>query len=191
MYGMSEAEVVTEESPLDPKTEYAKSKVKSEIAIRDLAADGFSPTFLRNGTVYGISPRMRFDTVLNNLTGAAVALGKVTVYGDGKPWRPVLHVRDVARAFHRVLEAPAADVHNEAINNGADHLNHQVKDLAEIVTEVVPDCELEILSQPEGRRENLQGRLREIRTASSPTSSGSGTPARAPRSSPRPSGTSG
>ena len=149
MYGMSEADVVNEESPLDPKTEYAKSKVKSEMAIRDLAVDGFSPTFLRNGTVYGISPRMRFDTVLNNLTGAAVAMGKVTVFGDGKPWRPVLHVQDVARAFHRVLEAPAADVHNQAINNGADHLNHQVKDLAEIVTEVVPDCELEILSQPE------------------------------------------
>ena len=97
MYGMSEAAVVTEESPLDPKTEYARSKVKSERAIAALADDRFSPTFMRNGTVYGISPRMRFDTVFNDLTGAALTTGKVTLYSDGKPWRPVVHVEDVAR----------------------------------------------------------------------------------------------
>ena len=91
--------VVTEESPLDPKTEYARSKVKSERAITELAGDGFSPDFLRNGTIYGVSPRMRFDTVLNDLIGAAVTTGKVVVYSDGKPWRPVVHVQDVARAF--------------------------------------------------------------------------------------------
>jgi nucleoside-diphosphate-sugar epimerase len=148
MYGMSDAAVVTEESPLDPKTEYARSKVKSESAISQLAGDGFSPTFLRNGTVYGLSPRMRFDTVLNDLLGSAVATGKVVVHSDGKPWRPVVHVQDVARAFIAVLDAPLAVVHNQAFNTGADFLNHQIIDLAEIVVKTVPDSELVVLSQP-------------------------------------------
>ena len=83
----------------DPKTAYARSKVKAERAISALASDRFSPTFLRNGTVYGLSPRMRFDTVLNDLMGSAVANRKVVVYSDGSPWRPVVHIQDVARAF--------------------------------------------------------------------------------------------
>ena len=148
MYGMSEAAVVTEESPLDPKTEYARSKVKSERAIAALADDHFSPTFMRNGTVYGVSPRMRFDTVLNDLMGAAVTTGQVTLYGDGKPWRPVVHVEDVARAFLAVLQAPVADVWNQAFNTGANHLNHQIIELADIAADTVPDCKLEILAQP-------------------------------------------
>ncbi len=147
MYGMSEAAVVTEESPLDPKTEYARSKVKSERAISALASDNFSPTFLRNGTVYGVSPRMRFDTVLNDLMGMAMTTGKVTLFSDGKPWRPVVHVQDVSRAFLAVLEAPLADVWNQAFNNGANHLNHQIFELAAIVAETVPDCKLEVLAQ--------------------------------------------
>jgi nucleoside-diphosphate-sugar epimerase len=148
MYGMSEAAVVTEESPLDPKTEYARSKVNSERAIAQMASDVFSPTFLRNGTVYGVSPRMRFDTVFNDLTGAAVTMGKVTLYSDGKPWRPVVHVEDVSRAFLAVLEAPLADVWNQAFNTGANHLNHQIFELAEIVAETVPGCKLEVLAKP-------------------------------------------
>jgi nucleoside-diphosphate-sugar epimerase len=148
MYGMSSTAVVTEESPLDPKTEYARSKVKGERAISELADDRFSPTFLRNGTIYGVSPRMRFDTVLNDLMGAAVTTGKVKLYSDGKPWRPVIHVQDVARAFMAVLEAPLSDVYNQAFNTGANHLNHQIIELAEIVTKTVPGCELEILAQP-------------------------------------------
>ena len=119
MYGMTEAAVATEESPLDPKTEYAASKVKAEHDIRQLAGAGFSPTFLRNGTVYGVSPRMRFDTVLNNLMAAAVTTGKVKVFSDGKPWRPVVHVQDIARTFQAVLEAPVEAVHNQVFNNGA------------------------------------------------------------------------
>jgi nucleoside-diphosphate-sugar epimerase len=148
MYGMSEAAVVTEDSPLDPQTEYARSKVKSEAALANLAGEGFSPTFLRNGTIYGLSPRMRFDTVLNDLVGAAVATGKVVVYSDGKPWRPVVHVRDVARAFLAVLDAPIALVHNQAFNVGANHLNHQIRELAEIAVKTVPGCHLDVQARP-------------------------------------------
>jgi nucleoside-diphosphate-sugar epimerase len=147
MYGMSEAQVVTEDSPLDPRTEYARSKVLAEQAISALAGDGFSPTFLRNGTIYGLSPRMRFDTVLNDLVGTAVATGKVIVQSDGKPWRPVIHVQDVARAFMRVVEAPIERVHNQAFNTGANHLNHQVIELAEITARTVPGCKLEVRAQ--------------------------------------------
>jgi nucleoside-diphosphate-sugar epimerase len=152
MYGMSEAEVVDETAPLDPQTDYARSKVKSERAIAELESEQFAPTFLRNGTVYGISPRMRFDTVLNDLCAAAFTTKTIEIRGDGKPWRPVVHVEDVARAFRRVLEARADDVAGEAFNMGADHLNHQVLELAEIVAELVPGCTVDVLSQPDADR---------------------------------------
>jgi nucleoside-diphosphate-sugar epimerase len=148
MYGMSEANVVDETSPLDPRTEYARSKVRAEEAVRRLAAGSFSPTFLRNGTIYGLSPRMRFDTVLNDLVGTAVATGKVVVHSDGKPWRPVIHVEDVSRAFLTALEAPTEVVHNQAFNVGANHLNYQIRELAEIVARAVPKCALEMRPQP-------------------------------------------
>jgi nucleoside-diphosphate-sugar epimerase len=152
MYGMSEAEVVDETAPLAPQTEYARSKVKSERVIAKLASERFSPTFLRNGTVYGISPRMRFDTVLNDLCGAAFTTGKIEIRGDGRPWRPVVHVEDAARAFHTVLEARTEEIHNEAFNTGGERLNHQVIELANIVAELIPDCEIEVLAQPDADR---------------------------------------
>jgi nucleoside-diphosphate-sugar epimerase len=156
MYGMSEAAVVSEDSPLDPKTAYARSKVRAEQAISALAGDGFSPTFLRNGTVYGLSPRMRFDTVFNDLMGSAVANRKVVVYSDGSPWRPVVHVQDVARAFKAVLEAPAETVHDQAFNVGSDALNHQVIALAQIAASTVVGCELEVQAQPDADQRTYQ-----------------------------------
>lgn len=144
MYGSSNLAVVDETCPLDPKTEYAASKVESERAISGLARAGFSPTFLRNGTVYGVSPRMRFDTVFNNLMGSAVTAGKVVLFSNGAPWRPVVHIEDIARSFTAVLEAPIDVVHNQAFNNGADFLNRQIIDLAKIVVSVVPGSTLEV-----------------------------------------------
>ena len=156
MYGMSENAVATEESPLDPQTEYARSKVKSEEAIGKLAGDGFSPVFLRNGTVYGLSPRMRFDTVLNDLVASAVTTGKVVLYSDGKPWRPVVHVEDVARSFLEVIQAPVESVHGQAFNNGAAHLNHQIIQLAQIVVDTVPGCVLEVRGEASADQRTYQ-----------------------------------
>lgn len=144
MYGMSSTNEVNEDSPLAPQTEYARSKVKTEDALREMANDSFSPTCLRNGTIYGISPHMRFDTVLNSLVGLAYTTKKVIVQSDGKPWRPVIHVSDVARSFEQVLRSPIEDVHNQAFNNGADHLNHQVIELANIAVEAVPGSSIEV-----------------------------------------------
>src|SRR2546427_8187624 len=125
MYGNSTAAVVTEDSPLDPQTDYARSKVASEQAIAKLAGEGVSPTFMRNGTVYGSSPRMRFDTVLNNLVGSAVTTGKVMVFSDGKPWRPVIHVEDIARAFMAVVGGPVAGPPNKGLYFWANYFIHQ------------------------------------------------------------------
>lgn len=152
MYGMSEADVVDETAPLAPQTIYARSKVASEGALRDLATDRFSPVYVRNGTVYGVSPRMRFDTVLNDLVTQAVTTGRVRIFGDGAPWRPVVHVEDVARSFQLFLEAPRDLIHNEPFNNGAAHLNHTVRQLAEYAASAVPGAAIEVLDQPSADR---------------------------------------
>jgi nucleoside-diphosphate-sugar epimerase len=144
MYGSAQALEVNEEAPLAPATEYARSKVLAEEALRTLAAPGFSPVYIRNGTVYGVSPRMRFDTVLNDFVGQAVTSGKVVVFSNGEPWRPVVHVEDVSRTFLLYLEAPTDVIHNQAFNNGAASLNYRVRELAEIVVRTVPGATLEI-----------------------------------------------
>jgi nucleoside-diphosphate-sugar epimerase len=148
MYGMLEADVVDETAPLDPRTSYARSKVRSEAALRELADDAFSPVYLRNGTVYGASPRMRFDTVLNDFVASAFTTRKVTVMSDGRPWRPVVHVEDIARSFEMVLRAPLDVVHDEAFNNGTESLNHRVIELAEYAVAAVPGATLEVLGTP-------------------------------------------
>lgn len=136
-------ELLTEEAPFNPLTPYAKSKVLTERDVSALADDHFSPTFLRNATAYGFSPRLRADIVLNNLVGWAHTTGKVKILSDGTPWRPLVHVEDIAYAFLAALEAPQDLVHNQAFNVGCNRENYQVKDLAEIVARTVPDCEIE------------------------------------------------
>ncbi|MGH2920903.1 MAG: NAD-dependent epimerase/dehydratase family protein [Gaiellaceae bacterium] len=144
MYGASEPHrPVDETAPLAPLTAYAESKVLSEKALADLADETFTPVFMRNATAYGVSPRLRVDLVLNNLVGWAFTTGKVKIMSDGTPWRPLIHVEDIARATLAVLEAPREAVRGEAFNVGRAEENYQVRDLAEIVRETVGDCEIE------------------------------------------------
>ena len=128
---------VTETAPFNPLTVYGLSKVLAERDVAALADDRFSPTFLRNATVYGFSPQLRVDLVVNNLTGFAYLTGEVLILSDGSPWRPLVHVQDVARAFLAVLEARRGVVHNQAFNVGTDDANYQIRDVAEIVSGVV------------------------------------------------------
>lgn len=148
MYGASGdgSAPVDETSTLDPRTQYARSKIDAEQALRPLATPTFSPVYMRNGTIYGLSPRMRFDTVLNSLAGSAVTTSSVRVFSDGKPWRPVVHVDDVCTAFHAALEAPREAIHNEAFNVGADFVNVQIGALAQSVAEA-SGASLELLAQ--------------------------------------------
>lgn len=143
MYGAGGDGLLTEESPLNPLTPYAISKIRVEDNLRALADDEFSPVFMRNATVYGVSPFLRADIVLNNLVGWAYTTGKVRILSDGSPWRPIVHVQDVSAAFLAALIAPRNFVHNQAFNVGVDGENYQIRDLAEIVRQTVPGCEVE------------------------------------------------
>lgn len=146
MYGKAGEELVTEDAPLRPLTPYAVSKVRTEEDVSKLADADFSPVFMRNATAYGMSPRLRADVVLNNLICWAHTTGKVRIMSDGTPWRPIVHIEDIARACVAVLAAPRAAIHNEAFNIGANDENYQVRELAEIVQETVPGCEVEYAS---------------------------------------------
>ena len=144
MYGASGTdELMTEDAPLRPLTAYAESKVRAEEALSELADGDFAPIFLRNATAYGASPRLRLDVVLNNLAAWAFTTGKVMIMSDGTPWRPLVHVRDIAAAAAATLVAPVALVRNEAFNVGANDENYRVRALAEIVQETFPDCQIE------------------------------------------------
>jgi nucleoside-diphosphate-sugar epimerase len=143
VYGVANgADPLTEMSPTNPQTAYAKCKTLVERDVTELASDKFSPTFLRNATAYGASPRMRFDIVLNNLCGIAATTGKITMTSDGSPWRPLVHLLDICEAVACVLDAPQEAIHNEIFNVGHDGDNFQVREIAQIVADVYPGCEL-------------------------------------------------
>lgn len=138
LYGTAGSEAVTEEAELLPVTPYGETKVLAEQGLSLLADDSFSPTYLRNATAYGFSPRLRLDIVVNNLTAVAMTTGDVCLESDGSPWRPLVHVEDISRAFLAALEAPRELVHNEAFNVGRPKDNVQVRDIAEMVRAAVP-----------------------------------------------------
>jgi len=142
-YGAGGDDFLDEQSPFNPVTPYGKSKVMVEKDVSTLADNQFSPTFLRNATAYGVSPRLRFDLVLNNLVAWAFTTGKIMMKSDGSPWRPIVHIEDISRAFAAVLEAPRELVHNQAFNVGVTEDNLQIRDIAKIVGQTVPNCQID------------------------------------------------
>ncbi len=141
VYGVADG-TVDETSAVDPQTAYARCKVLVEQDVSALADDGFSPTFLRNATAFGASPRMRFDIVLNNLSGLAWTTGKIAMTSDGSPWRPLVHALDIAKAIRMTLDQPRERVHGAIFNVGSETNNYRVRDIAEIVAAEFPGCEL-------------------------------------------------
>ena len=138
LYGAAGSGAVAEDADLYPVTAYGETKVQAERALSALADDDFSPTYLRNATAYGASPRLRLDIVVNNLTAVAMTTGEVRLQSDGTPWRPLVHIEDISRAFLAMLEAPRELVHNEAFNVGRAVDNVQIRQVAEMVRDAVP-----------------------------------------------------
>lgn len=152
VYGVADQDYVTEESAVNPQTAYAICKTMVERDLQPMANDDFSPTFLRNATAYGASPRMRFDIVLNNLAGLAWTTREIKMISDGTPWRPLVHALDIAQAISRALAAPREKVHNQIFNVGDTAHNYTVKEIAGIVGDVFPGCAMSFGNQGSDNR---------------------------------------
>ena len=155
-YGAGVQDWLDENSDFNPVTPYGRSKVMVELDVAQLADDDFSPTFLRSGTAYGVSSRLRFDLVLNNLVAWAYTTGRVFLKSDGSAWRPVLHIEDMSRAFVAVLNAPRELVHNESFNVGRTDENYTIRELAHIVAETVPGSILEFAEGASADKRNYR-----------------------------------
>jgi nucleoside-diphosphate-sugar epimerase len=142
VYGAGHKLDLDENDPLNPLTAYAKSKIDTEQAVSQLADENFSPVFLRNATAYGHSPMLRIDLVVNNLLACAVANGEIRIMSDGSPWRPLIHCRDIARAFVAFMDAPRERIHNKAVNVGGNSENYQVRHVGDEVKKLVPTAEV-------------------------------------------------
>lgn len=143
IYGASGSELLDEQSPVNPVTPYARSKILAEQDVSGFAHPGFSPTFFRCATAHGYSPRIRFDLVINNLVAWAYTTGRVFIKSDGTPWRPFVHIEDICRAFVAVLNAPRETVHNQVFNIGSTAENYQISRIGDYVKEIVPHCRIE------------------------------------------------
>jgi nucleoside-diphosphate-sugar epimerase len=163
-YGAAGNDFLDETAPLAPITPYGISKAAVEGALAAMANDDFSPVYLRASTAYGVSPRIRFDLVLNNLTAWAFTTGKVMLKSDGSPWRPVVHIEDIARAYLAALTAPREAIHNQPFNVGTTAENYQIRDLAEIVATVVPGCEVTLADDAAPDKRNYRVNCNRIAT---------------------------
>jgi len=165
VYGKGEKIDLDEDDPLNPLTVYAQSKIETERAVSGLADDSFTPVYLRNATAYGYSPMLRIDLVVNNLLASAMAYGEIRIQSDGSPWRPLIHCRDIARAFAAFAGAPRETVHNKAVNVGANSENYQVRNVGDQVQRLIPSAKIvytgEVGADPRNYRVNFN-RLSEL-----------------------------
>ena len=159
VYGQGKKPDLDETDPVNPLTAYAKSKIDTEVEVSKLADSNFTPIYLRNSTAYGYSPMLRIDLVVNNLLGSAMAYGQIRIMSDGSPWRPLIHCRDIARAFLAFAEAPKDKVHNKAVNTGGNSENYRVREVADQVNRLMPEAQItytgEVGADPRNYRVNF------------------------------------